>query len=48
MSTPDREAERRADIAERLRQAPKLTEKQRDTLAGLLRPVLRQRRGRAA
>jgi hypothetical protein len=42
------EQARRDAIAERVRNAPPLSERQRDTLAGLLRPVVRRRRKRAA
>lgn len=44
------EQERRDAIARLLAAAPKLSEAQRDRLAGLLRPAARQRRkpGRAA
>lgn len=47
MTTAEREVIARA-VAERVATAPPLSPRQRDTLAGLLRPVLRQRRRRRA
>lgn len=42
------EQARRDAIAELVRNAPPLSQRQRDVLSGLLRPVVRRRRGRAA